>query len=56
MHLLSVAGHHLGPRVAVPAESGDVLVHDVRLVHESDDNPSGELRRSIINEFASQVG
>ncbi|MGH3885179.1 MAG: phytanoyl-CoA dioxygenase family protein [Pseudonocardiaceae bacterium] len=48
--------HDLGPRMAVPAEPGDVLVHDVRLVHGSGDNPSGELRRSIIIEFTSQAG
>ncbi|MGH3327268.1 MAG: phytanoyl-CoA dioxygenase family protein [Streptomycetales bacterium] len=47
--------HDLGPRMVVPAEPGDVLIHDVRLVHGSGDNQSGELRRSIIIEFESQV-
>jgi phytanoyl-CoA hydroxylase len=41
-----------GPRVPVPAEAGDVAVHDVRLVHGSGPNPSSVLRRSIIVEFA----
>jgi len=47
--------HELGLRVAVPAEPGDVLIHDVRLIHGSGDNPNGELRRSIIIEFASET-
>lgn len=41
-----------GPVVAVPAEPGDVLIHDVRLVHGSGDNASSAIRRSIVIEFA----
>ncbi len=41
-----------GPRVPVPAEAGDVAVHDVRMVHGSGPNPNGALRRSIIVEYA----
>jgi phytanoyl-CoA hydroxylase len=41
-----------GPRVLVPAGPGDVLVHDVRLIHGSGDNADGVERRSIIIEFA----
>jgi phytanoyl-CoA hydroxylase len=44
-----------GPRVPVPAEAGDLLVHDVRLVHGSGDNPSDHSRRSVITEFAVPV-
>lgn len=43
----------LGPHVSVPADPGDVLIHDVRLVHGSGGNPSTVLRRSIIVEFAN---
>lgn len=42
-----------GPVVAVPAEPGDIVVHDVRLVHGSGDNENGPVRRSIIAEFAA---
>jgi ectoine hydroxylase-related dioxygenase (phytanoyl-CoA dioxygenase family) len=41
-----------GPRVLVSANPGDVLIHDVRLVHGSGDNTGGVERRSIITEFA----
>jgi phytanoyl-CoA hydroxylase len=40
-----------GPRVPVPVDSGDVLIHDVRLVHGSGDNTTPAIRRSIIIEF-----
>jgi len=58
------ASHHLGddadpvairdggPTVRVPAAPGDVLVHDVRLVHGSGPNDGDRVRRSIITEFA----
>jgi phytanoyl-CoA hydroxylase len=42
-----------GPRVRVPADPGDVLAHDVRLVHGSGPNQDGAVRRSIITEFDS---
>lgn len=42
------------PVVAIPAEPGDVLIHDVRLVHGSGDNTSVAIRRSIIIEFAAR--
>jgi hypothetical protein len=45
-----------GPRVKVPAAPGDVLIHDVRLVHGSGANPDGVERRSIITEFAAVPG
>jgi phytanoyl-CoA hydroxylase len=45
-----------GPRVLVPAEPGDVLIHDVRLVHASGDNAGDIERRSIITEFAATAG
>jgi phytanoyl-CoA hydroxylase len=41
-----------GPRVAIPARAGDVLIHDVLLVHGSGDNTTTGVRRSIITEFA----
>lgn len=41
-----------GPRVLVSANPGDVVIHDVRLVHGSGDNTGGVERRSIITEFA----
>jgi len=60
-----VAGSHLlpddadvqatqqrGPRQPVPAEAGDVLVHDVRVVHGSRSNETAAIRRSIVIEFA----
>ena len=43
----------LGQIVSVPADRGDVLIHDVRLVHGSGDNPSNVLRRSVIVEFVN---
>lgn len=47
-----IAVRDAGPRVPVPARPGDVLVHDVRLVHGSGRNVEGAIRRSIIIEFA----
>ncbi|WP_260724112.1 phytanoyl-CoA dioxygenase family protein [Dactylosporangium roseum] len=41
-----------GPRVPVPSQEGDVIVHDVRLVHGSGPNPSDQWRRTIVIEFA----
>jgi phytanoyl-CoA hydroxylase len=41
-----------GPIQQIPAAAGDVVVHDVRLVHGSRTNPSGTYRRSIVIEFA----
>lgn len=41
-----------GPIQPVPAEAGDVLVHDVRMVHGSRRNTSATYRRSIVVEFA----
>ncbi|MGH3823826.1 MAG: phytanoyl-CoA dioxygenase family protein [Pseudonocardiaceae bacterium] len=41
-----------GPRIQVLAAPGDVLVHDVRLVHGSGPNEGDLVRRSIITEFA----
>ncbi|MFF5113952.1 phytanoyl-CoA dioxygenase family protein [Streptosporangium sp. NPDC000509] len=56
-HLLPVdvaaeAVRDAGPRVPVPSEEGDVVVHDVRLVHGSGPNPSDRWRRTIVIEFA----
>ncbi|MGH3897825.1 MAG: phytanoyl-CoA dioxygenase family protein [Pseudonocardiaceae bacterium] len=56
-HLLSddadpIATRDKGPTVQVPAAPGDVLVHDVRLVHGSGPNEGDLVRRSIITEFA----
>ncbi|MER7266812.1 phytanoyl-CoA dioxygenase family protein [Micromonospora carbonacea] len=42
-----------GPRVPVPSKAGDVIVHDVRLVHGSGPNPSDQWRRTIVIEFAN---
>ncbi|GAB7042994.1 phytanoyl-CoA dioxygenase family protein [Catenuloplanes niger] len=42
-----------GPRTAVPSEVGDVIVHDVRLVHGSGPNPTDRWRRTIVIEFAN---
>lgn len=39
------------PVVAVEAKAGDVAVHDVRVVHASRPNASGQPRRSIVMEF-----
>lgn len=60
-----VAGSHLlpdaadvaavsgaGPATAVPAQAGDVVVHDVRAVHGSRPNGTATIRRSIVIEFA----
>lgn len=44
-----------GPRAAVPAEPGDVLIHDVRLVHGSGDNGTATIRRSIIIEYTAKT-
>ncbi|MFV2109774.1 phytanoyl-CoA dioxygenase family protein [Micromonospora sp. LOL_015] len=41
-----------GPRVPVPSDEGDLVVHDVRLVHGSGPNPSDRWRRTIVIEFA----
>ncbi len=41
-----------GPVRAVPANAGDVLVHDVRVVHSSRPNGTSVIRRSIVIEFA----
>ncbi len=40
-----------GPVQLVPAAAGDVVVHDVRVVHGSGANPGSSCRRSIIIEF-----
>ena len=40
-----------GPVQPVPAAAGDVVVHDVRVVHSSGVNPGRSCRRSIIIEF-----
>jgi SAM-dependent methyltransferase len=42
-----------GPRMTVPSEMGDVIVHDVRLVHGSGPNPTDRWRRTIVIEFAN---
>lgn len=47
-----IATRDSGPRILVPARPGDVLVHDVRLIHGSGNNATGIERRSIITEFA----
>lgn len=45
------------PSIHLPVRAGDILVHDVRLMHASGDNAGGDLRRSIIVEFvAAQSG
>ncbi|MFG3051504.1 phytanoyl-CoA dioxygenase family protein [Kitasatospora sp. NPDC048239] len=41
-----------GPKVAIPVSEGDVVVHDVRLVHGSGPNPTARWRRTIVIEFA----
>ncbi len=41
-----------GPRVSIPVAAGDVVVHDVRLVHGSGPNPASRWRRTIVIEFA----
>jgi hypothetical protein len=41
-----------GPVVPVPASEGDVVVHDVRLVHGSGQNTNGTWRRTIVIEYA----
>lgn len=41
-----------GPVAHFPVEEGDVVVHDVRLVHASGANPTKTWRRTIIIEFA----
>lgn len=41
-----------GPVRAVPAQAGDVLIHDVRVVHGSRTNETESFRRSIVVEFA----
>lgn len=56
-HLLPVdadvdAVRDAGPRVPVPSDEGDLVVHDVRLVHGSGPNPSDRWRRTIVIEFA----
>lgn len=48
-----IAVRDAGPRVFVTAQPGDVVVHDVRLVHGSGDNTEGIERRSVIIEFAA---
>jgi hypothetical protein len=40
-----------GPIESVPASVGDVLVHDVRVVHSSRTSTSNSYRRSIVIEF-----
>lgn len=40
-----------GPILALPARRGDILLHDVRLVHGSGRNPTTAPRHSIIVEF-----
>lgn len=41
-----------GPRVPIPSQEGDLIVHDVRLVHGSGPNPTDRWRRTIVIEFA----
>jgi phytanoyl-CoA hydroxylase len=41
-----------GPRVPIPVSRGDVVVHDVRLVHGSGVNPTERWRRTIVIEYA----
>ncbi|MFC4032397.1 phytanoyl-CoA dioxygenase family protein [Streptomyces polygonati] len=41
-----------GPRVPIPVSRGDVVVHDVRLVHGSGGNRTDRWRRTIVIEFA----
>ncbi|GAA2848266.1 hypothetical protein GCM10010517_05490 [Streptosporangium fragile] len=48
-----IAVRDRGPTVRVPAAPGDVLVHDVRLVHGSGPNDGELVRRSVITEFAA---
>jgi hypothetical protein len=63
--LESVPGSHLlpddadvlavrdgGPRVAIVVSAGDVVIHDVRVVHGSGPNPTDRWRRTIVIEFA----
>lgn len=40
-----------GPQVPVAIKAGDLVVHDVRLVHASGDNTATAARRSVIVEF-----
>jgi hypothetical protein len=56
-HLLAdeadvTATHEGGPVNAVPVTAGDVVVHDVSVVHSSRPNGSPAWRRSIVVEFA----
>ncbi|MGH3830354.1 MAG: phytanoyl-CoA dioxygenase family protein [Pseudonocardiaceae bacterium] len=44
--------HKQGSVQVVPAEAGDVLIHDVRVVHASRANHTATVRRSIVIEFA----
>ncbi|MBC2875775.1 MULTISPECIES: phytanoyl-CoA dioxygenase family protein [Streptomyces] len=41
-----------GPVAHVPVSQGDVVVHDVRLVHGSGPNAGGRWRRTIVIEYA----
>ncbi|MDP9863635.1 MULTISPECIES: phytanoyl-CoA dioxygenase family protein [Streptosporangium] len=41
-----------GPRTPIAVQEGDVVVHDVRLVHGSGPNPTEKWRRTIVIEFA----
>ncbi|MDF5753482.1 phytanoyl-CoA dioxygenase family protein [Spongiactinospora sp. TRM90649] len=41
-----------GPRAHIAVKEGDIVVHDVRLVHGSGPNPSEKWRRTIVIEFA----
>lgn len=43
-----------GPVQPVPARAGELLVHDVRMVHGSAPNNSPRRRRSIVVEFAPE--
>jgi ectoine hydroxylase-related dioxygenase (phytanoyl-CoA dioxygenase family) len=45
------AAHQRGPVQLVVANAGDVVVHDVRMVHGSRPNTTRTLRRSIVIEF-----
>lgn len=45
-----------GPVVDVEARAGDIVAHDVRLVHGSRENTSVRMRRSLCVEFSTQDG
>ncbi|MBV9469918.1 MAG: phytanoyl-CoA dioxygenase family protein [Abitibacteriaceae bacterium] len=59
-HKLGLSGHEIGVQgfdfpglIPVPARAGDVLLHNVRVVHGSHRSRGGALRRTLYYEFQS---